>query len=67
MCNKAEEEKDMLNTLLKPSEKHTTPMNIQITSESIEKLIKGKTPIVCKDSVANIDSNHPDYKFWTED
>ncbi|MBW8351922.1 hypothetical protein K0H71_21200 [Bacillus sp. IITD106] len=66
MC-KDEEEKDLLETLNKPNEKQSTPMNIRITNESIEKLIKGKTPIICKDGVAKIDSNHPDYRFWMED
>lgn len=66
MC-KYEEEKDLLETLEEASEKQTTPMNMQLPNKSIEKLIKDKTPIICKDGMAKIDSNHPDYKFWMED
>ncbi|GIN55952.1 hypothetical protein J8TS2_02710 [Lederbergia ruris] len=66
MC-KDEEEKDLLEMLQKVNEGQSTPKNIQITNESIEKLIKRKNPIFCKDGVAKIDSNHPDYEFWMED
>lgn len=39
----------------------------QISNEAIENLMKRKTIIKCKDGVAQIDKNHPDYNFWMED
>lgn len=66
MC-KDKEEKDILEMLLKPKEKQSAPKTAKIPNESIEKLVRGKTPIVCKDGVVKIDSDHPDYKYWMED
>lgn len=66
MCEN-EEEKDIIKMIVNPKQKQTTPKTSQIPSDSIEKLVQGKTVIVCKDGVAKIDSDHPDYNFWMED
>lgn len=66
MCKK--EEQDMLDTLLIPKKtKELSSENLRISESTANKLVEKKTTIFCKDGIAQIDSSHPDYKFWMED
>jgi len=40
---------------------------VRISSEAVENLMNKKSIIKCKDGVAQIDKDHPDYNFWMED
>lgn len=61
MCK--EEEREMLK--LKEYKESTSKK--QIGLKSARKLIERKKTINCENGVVQIDSSHPDYKFWMED
>lgn len=65
--NKNKKGNEDMNAVVDINTKSRGKKQVQISSKAVENLMNRKTVIKCKDGVAQIDKNHPDYNFWMED